>query len=208
MNDFSPFSHLSLSNLASTHQHPIYVVLAKFTSDQHMARFNTFQTSFCLTSKQFSAQLLLPSFLWHFLSWIVFYWIPWHWVLMILFPYFCLHLSFLCWLLCPLLTSTCCSPSDLNLGSSFLFILSCVIKAISPTCLVLWTTCKPRHCIISFSFLLTSKFVLPVFMWYACLDTEAQLYFTGKIPLLSTPITSDMIFSAQNWWTMKEFYCR
>lgn len=130
---FFSFSHLSLSNLASTHHHPVDVVLAKFTSDQHMARFNTFQTSFCLTSKQFSAQLLLPFFLWRCLSWIGFYWIPWHWVLMILFPYFCLHLSFLCWLLCPLLTSTCWSPSDLNLGSSFLFILSCVIKAILPT---------------------------------------------------------------------------
>lgn len=204
---YSLFSHMSLSTLASTYHHPTDVFLAKFTNDQHMAKFNNFQTSFCLTSKQFSAQLLLPFFLWHCLPWIVFHLIPWHWALMILFPHFCLHLSFLCWLLC-LLTSTCWSPSDLNLGSSFLFTLPCVIKAISHTCLVLQTMCKPRYYIFSFNSLLTSKFVLPVFKWYVCLDTEAQLYFRGKIPLISTSITNDMSFSAQNCCVMKESYCR
>lgn len=89
------------------------VVLSKFTSEQHLAKFKKhFSNPGFFHLPALPAQLLCLSF-----CKIVFTWLPWCPVPKILFPFFCLLLSCLCWLLCLLPTSRYWSASDLNSGS-------------------------------------------------------------------------------------------
>lgn len=202
MNDFLPSICLSPTWLIPT-TIP-FMFLAKFISDQHVAKFK----------KHFSILLFYLKPLSHrcfYLSScnINFIWLPWCCLPIILFPSFCLLLSFLCWLLCLLPTSKCWNASDFNSRSFFLSILHCLIRPSHPL-IRFYRPCVNQVIAFSFSAFIWAQDLYFQFLcdrstWILALTSKLQV----KPLLISTSINNHMNYmslNAQNIWITGHFH--